>query len=658
MTRSIGGLIISAAFLVAPSAQAQTARDSAELPKIVITATKAPVSQTQLSVPVTIITGAELRAKGITQVADALRQVTSAAIVANGSYGSITSIFLRGGESRYTKILVDGVPLNAPGGYIDLSNLTTDNVDRIEIVRGASSVVHGADAVSGVIQIFTRTGAGSPRISASARAGTYDSRDADASVAGQKQLITYSLGGAAHSTAGIHSFNSDYKNGALNGSVALPIFGVADVRLISRYSTGEFHYPTDYTGQPVDTNSYRVQHRLTVSMLANRDITPSVKASVTAGATDLHDLTEDISTPFGSTSRVHSAFRSNGVRRMIDGRVISSLPNGLTLTLGSEYERTREASANLSGPVGTMGSEVSAFGAKRSNSALYTELLGSPVPKFAFNASARADHNSDYGNFVTYAGGVNLSAIRDTRIKASVGTAFNAPAFAQLRPTLYTVGSPNLQPEQSLSWQAGVDQSLWSNAVQISGTIFRQRFTRMIQYVSGGPPTYKGSYANLSAATANGAELEFEAYPGRFTGALTPIRIRANYSEVRPRVLRTDSGYGGSLKPGDALIRRPTHSGSASVGYSASRWNIDATEMFVGLRPDVDFSQFPSPTVTLPSYTRTDLSGNVSLGQISVTGNWEATFRAENLFARKYQEVLGFDSPGRAVLVGLKWTSK
>ena len=106
--------------------------------------------------PVTVITGEELRARGITRVSDALRSVPGATLVQNGSVGSVNSLFLRGGESRYTKVLIDGVAVNAPGGFFDFSHLTTDNIERIEVVRGPASVVYGADAVSGVIQIFTR----------------------------------------------------------------------------------------------------------------------------------------------------------------------------------------------------------------------------------------------------------------------------------------------------------------------------------------------------------------------------------------------------------------------------------------------------------------------------------------------------------------------
>src|SRR5687768_8855966 len=121
--------------------------DTAVLEGVVISATKAPVLSSALTQSVTVITGEELRARGVTTVGEALRGVPGVAVAATGSYGALASVFVRGGESRYTKFLVDGVPVNAVGGLFDAAHLSTANVERIEVVRGASSVVHGADAV-------------------------------------------------------------------------------------------------------------------------------------------------------------------------------------------------------------------------------------------------------------------------------------------------------------------------------------------------------------------------------------------------------------------------------------------------------------------------------------------------------------------------------
>lgn len=647
-------LTISAALFIPIGAHAQ-AIDSVRLPDVVVSATKTPSDRSRLGVPVTVITGADMRAKGITRVVDALRETAGVSIVQNGSVGSVNTIFMRGGESRYTKVLLDGVPLNAPGGFIDLSHLTTDNVERIEIVRGASSVVHGADAVAGVIQIFTRSGGGASRSSISARAGSLGTREVELTTAGQGGLSSYSLGGGYHATDGIYAFNNAYKNGTLSGSLAVPIEKIANFRVVTRYTTAEYHYPTDYTGQPVDTNSYRVQHRLVTSVQAERDLGANVRAVITGGGNDVSDLTEEIQVPFGSSTRMNIASRSIVFRRFGDARISARFADDMNITFGTVYQREREAASNLERPLGGTYAETGSFTAARTNAAFYGEVLGRPIERVSYTLSARLDRNSDFGNFYTHSTGLSVQALRSTRMRASYGTAFNAPSFAQMRPTLYTVASPDLDAERSTSWQVGIEQTIGSG-LTIGGTLFRQSYTQMIQYVPGGPPSFMGSFANLAGATANGSELEAIADASAWSARLRGVVLRANYSEVRPRVRSLSAAYNGSLKVGDALIRRPTHSANMSVSVARKAWDVSAIVNRVGRRPDVDFSQFPSPTLTLDSYTKLDAAGSLGLEFLQY-GKWAATWRAENLTGKKYQDVIGFRAPGRSVFVGLRWGS-
>src|ERR1700693_6351311 len=167
---SVAAFAFAVILLPCPPARSQ-ANDTVHLGTVVVSASKVPKPASSLSQPVTVLLGEDLRARGVTRVSDALREVPGAALVQNGSYGAVTSLFLRGGESRYTKVLIDGVPVNAPGGFFDFSHLTTDNIDSIEIVRGPASVLYGADAVSGIVQVFTRKGSDELRASFGARAG-------------------------------------------------------------------------------------------------------------------------------------------------------------------------------------------------------------------------------------------------------------------------------------------------------------------------------------------------------------------------------------------------------------------------------------------------------------------------------------------------------
>ena len=142
----------------------------------------------------------------------------------------------------------------------------------------------------------------------------------------------------------------------------------------------------------------------------------------------------------------------------------------------------------------------------RANDRYYTRAVRSPDDRFSYR-SGRVDDNSDYHRFSTYRLGGNAKILPGVRLRASLSTAFNAPAFNQLRPTLFTVGSPNLQPERSRSAEVGLTGA-WSELVRVSATYFNQRFSDLIQFVNGGPPDFKGSYANLTGASSNGYEAE------------------------------------------------------------------------------------------------------------------------------------------------------
>jgi len=643
----------AAAVLVSVSAGRVGAQDNdtTHLGTVVVSASKVPTPASTLTQAVTVLSGADLRARGVMRVVDALREVPGASLVQSGSFGSITSLFLRGGESRYTKVLIDGVPVNEPGGSFDFSHLTTDNIDRIEIVRGPASVLYGADAVSGVVQIFTRRASDEPRASIAVRGGTYRSLDLDGDASGANSLGGLSLGAAHHSTDGILPFNNQYRNGTLSSALTLARSAAGDATLSARYTSAEFHYPTDFTGQVVDTNSYNTQHRLTLGLDAGRNLSAYAQGRFLAGTNEVSELSADIATPFGATTPEHSESRSTGYRRFAEARLSLFLPTAATLTTGAAYEGEHQRSSNGSGPIGSPSTQTDSFVATRHNIAYYSELLGNPVERFSYTLSGRVDDNSDYHRFATYRAGASVGVISGLRLRASLSNAFNAPAFNELRPTLYTVASPDLKPERIRSAEIGLTTSFAPELVRLSGSYFTQRFSDLIQYVNGGPPTYKGSFANLTGASSNGYEAELALLPTH------NLHGTASYSFVVPRVTEIPPSYEGSDKVGDALIRRPSHSGSLVVSYSRpASASVGLALSFVGKRADKDFAQFPSPTVTLPAYTKVDLSTDVPVAAIS-RGGLVLNARIENVFDRRYQEVYNFAAPGRTILVGARATS-
>jgi vitamin B12 transporter len=626
--------------------------DSVKLKAVIVSATVTPTTEASAPQPVTVITGAELRRRGIARVSDALRDVPGAMIASNGSVGSVTSLFLRGGESRYVKVLIDNVPVNSAGGAFDFSHLTTDNVDRIEVVRGPASVIYGADAVSGVVRIFTRRGSGRPSLELDARAGTYKTNDMTATVSGSAPRASFSLAGARHATDGLYPFNNDYYNGTLSGFASMALDSKTDATMTSRYTAAEFHYPTDYTGAPVDSNAFRVQHRLVAGAELTRRLSGSFQVKVSGASNDVRDYTDDVGLDFDN-EQVHSRFSSVGYRRSVDIIATSFLPVGATLSLGTGYQRERESSRNASGSPGDPLATTSTFAAARTDRSAYGELAGALGGRVDYTMSGRFDDHSDFGRFTTYRAAANVSLTSFLRARASIASAFNAPSFSQLHETLYTEANPDLDPERARSIDVGVELMPFGDVTRVSIGHFDQTFLDMIQYIAGGPPSYRGSYGNLAEARARGYQAEVTFSPAR------RVFGSASYTWVTAEATRVDPASAGGLAAGEALLRRPSHSGTAKVGYLiGSAGSVDVGAVYVGKRPDLDFAQFPSPMVTLPSYMRADVGGVLNLSALAgMRTPISITLRVENVFDRQYEDVLHFRSPGRTVLVGAKITA-
>jgi vitamin B12 transporter len=616
---------------------------------MVISATKTPTSRSTLTQAVTVLTGEELRARGITRVTDALRSVPGASLVQNGAPGSVATLFLRGGESRYVKVLIDGVAVNSPGGFFDFSHLTTDNIERIEIVRGPASVAYGADAVSGVIQIFTRQGRGPLSITADARGGTFKTLDGGVEANGGNEKSRFSVGAGEHRTDGILPFNNQYYNGTLSGSVGITPSVGHEAVVNARYTTAEYHYPTDYTGAPVDSNAYRVQHRLTAGFDGTTLVGDSVKAKLLVGTNEVSDITDDIAPERTGTDSIHSRLLSRNYRHNVEGRLIFKLPATGTLNVGAEYVEERERSVNYSGRPRTVMLPNTTFAADRNNKAIYAEMLATSDGA-SYTISGRRDDNSDYDAFNTYRVGASTPLSTSLRLRSAISTAFNAPAFEQIRPTLYTVGSPGLKPERSRSFELGLEQDVVAGVLHFSASYFNQTFTDLIQYVSGGPPNYLGSYANLAEARTRGYEGEITMSPvNGWSGS-------ASYAIATPRVTKISSAYTGDLKVGDALIRRPTHTGNAVVSYSTpTTGSLSVQTSYIGRRPDYDFNQFPSPVVTLPAYMKVDVAGSWAIFHTATgASSLSLTARVDNVLDKRYQDVLHFTSPRRSFLIGAR----
>lgn len=635
---------------------AQVSRDTVQLQEIVVTADRFPTPAARNIASTTVITGDELRQRGVYFLDDALRAVPGAAIVPTGSYGGLTSLFLRGGQSSYVKVLVDGVAQNQSGGFYNFAGLTTDNIDRIEVVRGPASVLYGTDAVTGVVQIFTRKGAGPLTAEASGRAGSFGSSSGDVGIHGGTEQVSYSASLGRFATDGIYKFNSQYTNTVASGSLTVRPDSRTDLTLSGRSGDNNTHFPTGSDGVPADSNQSSVVQGTTLSLDAGRRFNERAEVRVLLGsyAESIFDDNQSDS-PGDTLGFFMSQGQSRLLRRSADLRGIFQPTERLRLTVGgvAEYQELRQLSrAEFDFGFGRTVQADPPFSPTRRNAGLYAQGLIDLTSRVLLNIGGRIDDNQKFGTHGTVRAGSVVALGYGLRARGSVGTAFKEPSLREnFIQGAFELGNPDLKPEQSTSWELGLEQNLAGGVATLAAIYFDQRFRDLIQY-NGGVATGVPNYQNIAKATSRGLEL---------TASVRPVRqltFAASYTYLRTRV--DDAGFasavGSVFENGKPLIRRPKHSlrldGRARL---RDRLSLGAAVTYAGKRDDVDFSSFPSTRTSLPSYTLVDMDAAFDLiqpgaGRVGLT----ATLKVENLVDADYQTVFGYRGRQRGVFGGAR----
>lgn len=647
LARAVPAVLLLLLLLTSSSLPAQQ-QDTTRLPDVEVTATRLRTPARALTATVTTIQGTTLRERGIRFVADALRDVAGVTVVRTASFGSVTSLFLRGGESDFVKVLIDGVPVNLSGGSFDWASLTTDNIERIEVLRGPGSVLYGSDAMSGVVQIFTKRGGGPVRGSVGGEGGTFDSR----TVRGSAEGARFSLGGSRTVTDGIFDFNNRYRNTTASAAVRATVAGTS-ARFTARYTDAENRFPTDFAGVPSDSNQSGTEERLAVAADLARSLGSSTEARLLlAGSFATIGAANDPDFPGDSIGFAFRARRNTDAsRQSADGRINVRIDGvgdgGGTLTLGAVVEREHEEteSSTTSNFGDGVFTDTSTFEETRTTTSAYAQVVAEPVRGLGLQGGVRIDDNNAFGTFLTARAGATATLFPSTRLRVSAGTAFKAPTFAELfARTPFEIGNPDLDPERSQSVELGLNQTV-GTWLTLDVAAFAQRFTDLIQFQFTSPDV--PTYFNLGRARALGVETTVAVHPAE------GVTLDLAWTRLGTRV--TDAGVSTSqvFADGKALLRRPAHSARAGFRLRGSRGGVSGNVQVIGARDDVDFRPFPEERVRLARYALVDVAGDwVILPRGSGLGEVVARARVENLFDEEYEAVVGFRSPGRAVFVG------
>jgi vitamin B12 transporter len=630
--------------LAAPVMSAAQQPDS--LARVVITATRVDTPTGAGVSATTVIDRAFIDRSGIRDVAELLRIVPGVSIARSGGPGAQSSVFLRGGENDYVRVLVDGVPVNDPGGAVDLAWLSVDDVERIEVVRGPASVLYGTDAMTGVVQLFTRRGA-TRRLDAEVAAGRYGHWLTRANIAAGSERLSVTLGGARESTDGILPFNSEYDRDLVSAALLARPGPATQLDLSVRGVNDEYHYPTDGAGAVGDVNAYRDTRRLIASSTLSHALAARLRGEVSFSAMNIRGLDSDLQ---DSPSDTEGFFYSDALttvrRRAGDGRVHLRLGPSV-ITVGAEAVREAQRGNDSS----NFSFERSHFVADRRNSATYGQWLSEHGP-VTLTVGGRYDDNNTFGSFRTGRAGIAWRAWTGGSVRATLGSAFKAPTFFESFNTAFSLGNADLAPERSRSWEAGIRHVVTGGRLTMAATWFDQQFRDMIQYAFISPQ--QPNYFNLAAASARGLELEASAMPS------SRVRLGATTSLLRTRVddAGLQTGESATFVEGHRLLRRPSVFSTATVAIDLpGSTTVDAMMTRTGNRDDRDFATFPAAPVVLPAWTRLDVGMTRPLVPDLNGARLDLALRLENVFGAGYEEVANYPAPGRSLTIAVRAAS-
>ncbi len=615
------------------------------LPGIVVESGTVGLSETEaykLGSAVSVVTGEQLENRQIRHAADALRTVPGVSVSNGGPSGALTQVRLRGAETNHVLVLIDGIEINrTTDGFFDFSSLLADDIERIEVLRGPQSGIWGSNALSGVINIVTTDGKGPAQVSMQAQGGSFETRSGTFSVRGGSERVHGVLSMTSRETRGINI--SDFGNED-DGSRQVNVRAKGAIQLTEALGVeGNYHRLNNYTD--IDGVS---------------GAAPGAGAGSFSVTLDQQNATNDTETEiFGGAAKLN-LFDDHWTSRFYINQNAVALDNinpafgnsftrsdreqfGVVSTLRAETPRFLGSSHQVTGMLETEdeGFLPSADMIRRTRNieSGVAEYRGEFMDKLFVNASVRHDDSNTFKDFTTYkVSGAKLILPLGTRFHGSYGTGVVYPSmfeqFGQL-PAFFTP-NPNLLPEESAGWDAGIEQQLFGGTLVVDVTYFEQNLGSEIVSVPV-PGTFAFTSDNLSGKSLReGIEVSATARP------LELLEIVSSYT------------YLNASEPDKREeIRRPTHSGSvnAALHFAQDRGLFHLGMIYNGKMQDIVFDAvtFASSRLTLDDYVLVNMALRYDVDpRVQLFG------RVENLLDEDYEDVFAFNTTGIAAYGGVR----
>lgn len=617
---------------------------------VVVSATRTPVPGEAAGADTDTLNGAQLTTLNPIAADDAVRFLPGAVINTAGQRGGLSSLFVRGGESNYNKVIVDGVTINEPGGTFDFGTLSLAQGDRMEFVRGAQSTLYGSDAMTSLIQVWTRTGSTPlPELRFGAEGGNFSTASGYASLAGARGRFDYDLFGDQFNTngSGVNDAYSDSLEGANAGA---RLTDAASLRVRFRHSNSHTGVPGEWSFNgydplvPAGGSGPLIPLQPDPSDWSQlNNLLGSVELALAAPNGWQHRFAGfDYVYRYNELDVNGDPDRASPVDGQFDfpSHEIDHINRGGFEYQGDYAERTWAHTTfgyrieNENGFVGDVDYGAQTHGQRLNNDIYAQQQL--TTGRFDIIAGGRFIHDSAFGNTGVPRVAISWQALRGrsifsgTRLRFSYATGFKEPRLEEtFAGSPYSQPNTSLKPERLRAFEAGFDQRFMGGKLELTFTYFNNLFKDQINYVTVDPANFIGEYVNVNRAFAQGAETVLRAK------LRSRLLLNAAYTYTSSQYLDNPSPFDPIYNPGQPLLRRPRHSATLLLSYLGTRWGGNVAGSFVGPRSDSDFYGFGITHAA--GYVRADLGG-----WYAVRPRLTAYLNIENALDRRYNEVVGY----------------
>ena len=642
VSRAVSFILFSAS----ASAVAATGSDAADggtnVDQVITTATRMEQPLSKVGDSVTVLQPAEIRASQKKTVADLLITTPGITLSRNGGIGGTTSLRIRGAESDQTTVLIDGVKLNDPsstGGGYNFGNLLTNDIARIEVLRGPQSTLWGSQAIGGVVNIVTPEPQGPLSASLASEGGSRDTGEIAMSAQDGGERFAWRAGGNYFTTDGISAFDENlggrehdpYRSIGFNARGILHITDTVTADLRSTWSKGTLDFDGFPPGSPTlaDTREYGTTEEL-VSYAGIKAVSFEGRLQNRIGFaytdTDRDNFNPDLA--------VRRTFDASGSNKRWEYQGTLEVTDNIHSTFGLESERSELSTASPT--VANPNPKPLARGVRIDS--VYAEVQYSPIAPLSLSTGARYDDHDTFGGDTTGHAAAAWSITSSTVLRTSYGEGFKAPTLFQL---FSEFGNDSLNPESAHAWDAGIEQRLFGN-ITVSATYFQRDTVNMIDFVScfgnSAPRCVTqpgGFYENVQKASTDGVELGFAAEIAE------RLHVTANYTSMDPT-----NSVRGNANFGRQLARRPRETANGEVTYD---WSFGLSTTLAVQHAGRSFDNAAN-SVVLDGYTVVDLRAAYEFSpELQIYG------RVENISDEQYETTRRYGSIGRGAFAGFRW---